>query len=544
MSATLELKYFNTFWLKQIKTLSNATLNGNPIAPVFNNATSTENLPLDFTVTTSATVDTVAATNLIFTLTSTPNPPIQPGLNVTGTGVVAGTYVASVSNTLSVTRITLNQNNAAIVDGTVLTFSSGVVTVTEASGDDWFIEESRIRGGYNNTSVDLGVKAYLVEDEPNQQHRFNTMIYSGIYNSRTGVNNTNQFSIAESITRSVDPSNRSIQRLYAEDTNLIIFQENKVSKSLIDKDAIYSAEGGAAITTSPLVIGQNIAYAGNFGISTNPESFAVYGYRKYFVDRERNVVLRLSQDGISEISNYGMMDFFRDKLSLVGSTGKIIGGWDMHNKVYTVSLQPPSSDNFTLTFDEAVRGWTSFFSFFPSSMISLDSNFYSFYEGKIFQHYMLAAGNTDRAKYYGVTYSSDVTFIFNSQKSVVKNFNTINYEGSPGWSMASLNTSLTTPILSTSNDQALPIAVSVNITTLEQMQNNFNVNNFKRRENKYFANVVNQTLSQQGEVVWGQSMTGIKGFFAVCKMTSTNTGLQTGKQELFAVSTNFVESSY
>tara|TARA_R110002124_G_scaffold101698_2_gene249496 strand:+ start:3539 stop:5173 length:1635 start_codon:yes stop_codon:yes gene_type:complete len=544
MSATLELKYFNTFWLKQIKTLSNATLNGNPIAPVFNNATSTENLPLDFTVTTSATVDTVAATNLIFTLTSTPNPPIQPGLNVTGTGVVAGTYVASVSNTLSVTRITLNQNNAAIVDGTVLTFSSGVVTITEASGDDWFIEESRIRGGYNNTSVDLGVKAYLVEDEPNQQHRFNTMIYSGIYNSRTGVNNTNQFSIAESITRSVDPSNRSIQRLYAEDTNLIIFQETKVSKSLIDKDAIYSAEGGAAITTSPLVIGQNIAYAGNFGISTNPESFAVYGYRKYFVDRERNVVLRLSQDGISEISNYGMMDFFRDKLSLVGSTGKIIGGWDMHNKVYTVSLQPPSSDNFTLTFDEAVRGWTSFFSFFPSSMISLDSNFYSFYEGKIFQHYMLAAGNTDRAKYYGVTYSSDVTFIFNSQKSVVKNFNTINYEGSPGWSMASLNTSLTTPILSTSNDQALPIAVSVNITTLEQMQNNFNVNNFKRRENKYFANVVNQTLSQQGEVVWGQSMTGIKGFFAVCKMTSTNTGLQTGKQELFAVSTNFVESSY
>ena len=551
MSATLELKYFNTFWLKQIKTLTNASLQANPpsfpgypIKPVFNNATSTENLPLNFTVTTSATVDTISGTTLIFTLTSTPNPPIQAGLNVSGSGVAAGTYVTNVNNTLSATRVTLNQANAGISNGTTLTFSSGLINITEASADDWFIEESRIRGGYNNTSVDLGVKAYLVEDEPNQEHRFNTMIYSGIYNSRTGINNTNQFSIAESITRSVDPSNRSIQRLHAEDTNLIIFQETKVSRSLIDKDAIYSAEGGAAITTTPLVIGQNIAYAGNFGISTNPESFAVYGYRKYFVDRERNVVLRLSQDGISEISNYGMMDFFRDKLSLVGSTGKIIGGWDMHNKVYTLSLQPVSTDKFTLTFDEAVLGWTSFFSFFPSSMISLDSNFYSFKEGKIFQHYMLAAGNTDRARYYGVTYPSDVTFIFNSQKSVVKNFNTINYEGSPGWSMASLNTSLTTPVLSTSNDIALPIAVSVNITTLEQMQNNFNVNNFKRRENKYFANVVNQTLSQQGEVVWGQSMTGIKGFFAVCKMTSTNTGLQTGKQELFAVSTNFVESSY
>ena len=33
-----------------------------------------------------------------------------------------------------------------------------------ASDDsDWYAEEARIRGGYNNTNVDLGVKAYLVE---------------------------------------------------------------------------------------------------------------------------------------------------------------------------------------------------------------------------------------------------------------------------------------------------------------------------------------------------------------------------------------------
>ena len=37
--------------------------------------------------------------------------------------------------------------------------------------DDWYIEEARIRGGYNNTSVDFGVKAYIVEDTFKQQHR-------------------------------------------------------------------------------------------------------------------------------------------------------------------------------------------------------------------------------------------------------------------------------------------------------------------------------------------------------------------------------------
>ena len=57
------------------------------------------------------------------------------------------------------------------------------------------------------------------------------MIYSGIFNSRTGINDTNVFSVGDDIVKSVDPANGSIQRIYAEDTNLIIFQESKVSQS-------------------------------------------------------------------------------------------------------------------------------------------------------------------------------------------------------------------------------------------------------------------------------------------------------------------------
>ena len=128
----------------------------------------------------------------------------------------------------------------------------------------WAIEEARIRGGFNNTNVDYGVRAYLVEDEPKSSNLFNTLIYSGIYNSRTGVNDTNVFSVGEDITRSVDPSRGSIQKLYAEDTNLIIFQENKVNRALIDKDAIYTAEGTATpVSQLNLVIGQIVPSAGS-----------------------------------------------------------------------------------------------------------------------------------------------------------------------------------------------------------------------------------------------------------------------------------------
>jgi len=225
----------------------------------------------------------------------------------------------------------------------------------------WVIEESRIEGGYNNTEMGYGVKAYLVDDEPNANFRVATLIYSGIFNSRTGVNDTNVFSVGEDITKSLDPALGSVQKLYAEDTNLIIFQENKVNRALIDKDAIYTAEGGGTpVSQLNLVIGQIVPYAGNFGISKDPRSFAVYGYRKYFTDRDRNAVIRLSQDGITEISNYGMIDYFRDQfgeLDTLNQKGVIVGGWDIYTKQYVVSMQKPDNSYQTLSFDEQVLGW-------------------------------------------------------------------------------------------------------------------------------------------------------------------------------------------
>ena len=42
--------------------------------------------------------------------------------------------------------------------------NTAIIPVPAAPNNvNWAVEESRIRGGYNNTSVELGVKAYLVE---------------------------------------------------------------------------------------------------------------------------------------------------------------------------------------------------------------------------------------------------------------------------------------------------------------------------------------------------------------------------------------------
>ncbi len=415
----------------------------------------------------------------------------------------------------------------------------------------WFVEESRIRGGYNNTNVDYGVRAYLVDEEPNGSIRNNALIYSGIFNSRTGINDTNVFSVGEDITKAADPANGSIQKLHAEDTNLIIFQENKVSRALIDKDAIYSAEGqGSAVSTLNLVIGQIVPYAGNFGISNNPESFAVYGYRKYFVDKNRNSVLRLSQDGITEISNYGMIDYFRDQLGNLSSSDKAIGAWDIYTKQYVVSLQgqniPNVGDNSyqTLSFDESALGWTSRYTYKPEQAFSIKSKYYTINSGKLYEHNYQSLGNdNNRGNFYNVYSDSTVTFIFNPKVSASKVFKTVNYEGSTGWEVPSFNAARSFELNDTSN---LVYSYDEGAYTQDGIQY---YAGFYNKEGKYFANLVNNNnLGTPGEVVYGQSTSGVKGYYATVTIRtddSTQVAGAGGKtRELFAVSSEYVESSY
>ena len=509
MAAILELKFFNSFWLKKLDTIVEVE-----------NTTATLDAPV------------VDSPNIIIT---EGNVNIGVGQNVNW-GILTPVPNPYIYIKISDTEFVLSED-VSIDDATVLTF--GPITnfdfipnaydTTEES--DWFVEEARIRGGYNNTNVDLGVKAYIVEDDLLQQHRKNSLIYSGVFNSRTGINNTNQFSVGEDITRSLDPYNGSIQKLYSEDTNLIVFQEFKVSRALIDKNAVYSAEGEPMTTSGAQVIGQIQAYAGNYGIATNPESFAVYGYRKYFTDRNQGLVLRLSQDGITEISEYGMSNFFRDTLSILDDSNLIIGMWDMHNKEYVVSLQNSNGSYNTLAFDEDVQGWTSFFDYKPNYGSSLRNNFYTFKEGKIWKHY---AASVTRGNFYNINNDSSVYLIFNPDVSVVKTFKTVNYEGRTGWEVTNFYTE---------TDTSLPITRAQNILTLADMEAQLFTNSFKNKETKYFANLINTSPATSGEIIWGESIMGIKGTFATVKLRYQNQVLQ-NKAELFAVSSEYIESSY
>ena len=619
-----------------------------------------------------------------------------------------------------------------------------------ATNNQWVIEESRIYGGYNNTQNEIGVQAFLNETEITQRHRFNSLIYSGVYNNTTGVNQTNVFSTADSITKSIEPSYGFIKKTQSSSSNMIIFQENKVSQALIDKDTIYTSEDGTATSPPGVVLGQVIPYAGDFGIGCNPESFARFGRRKYFADPYRGSVLRLSNDGLTEISRNGMQDFFRDELQKIscsnkflyytlqtsqvtgalntgvgvltssitqntstatltgtnitatytcsnpnasgaeinidvgsgevsavtvdlpgvgyqvgntitipksflggltdviitltagdvgvgpsniipftlagtdpmgdirigmlasiqqtngsyldvdayvtdvsyvspysvtlskavtltgGTTGskssikfsmpvkdKIVGGWDIYDRTYVISLQQwnVTANGFpqnykTLTYDETVAGWNSFYTYKPSNIFSLKNNFLTTFEGGLWKHHDNSVIN-NRGNFYGSYSSSYVDFIFNQNPSTKKIFQTINYEGDNGFKISRYTSDLQ------GVDPDLPLTSPNNYSLNNQYQDRASNPirsydeglytdpitgqpkraGFNRKENLYTANLINNSTVRPNEVIFGNNISGIKGYFATVKIETDSTTDLGGAKEIWSVGTKIIRSS-
>ncbi len=314
-------------------------------------------------------------------------------------------------------------------------------------------ESNRIRDDFNANTISKGVKVSTVLDEPYAlEHRGSGFIYSQVYNSTSGINRLNQFIQAEKITKDLNPVHGTIQKLHARDTDLIALCEDKCFRILANKDALFNADGNAQLTGNNAVLGQTVPYAGDYGISKNPESFASYAFRSYFTDKNRGAIIRLSRDGITVISEQGMNDFFSDNLSV---SNKLIGSYDEDKGLYNItfnSLTPywkkhlsidknynltteclttkeAAEENLvletTVSFDETTKGWTSRKSFIPESGISLNNTYYTFKGGLIWEHGLNPLYNN----FYGQQYFSTVNLLINDSPQAVKGYAALNYSG-------------------------------------------------------------------------------------------------------------------
>jgi len=87
----------------------------------------------------------------------------------------------------------------------------------------------------------------------------------------------------------------------------------------------------------------------------------------------------------------------------------------------------------TISFSEKAKGWVSFKSFVPEYGISVSNQYYTMSLGTLWKHHVtkdIYGSSVNRNTFYGDFKNSSVTPILNMQPEIVKNFNTLNYEGS------------------------------------------------------------------------------------------------------------------
>lgn len=207
-----------------------------------------------------------------------------------------------------------------------------------------------------------GVESYIIKDTFNKNYlstnsrpnavqydgykkvnNIASLTYSGPLDKSISYNSLNEFNLSRANYKDLDDRYGSIQKLHARDTDLIVFQEDKVHKVLFAKSILTDAGGNAQLTSIETVLGQEVPYSGEWGISKDPESFAQYGNSVYFTDALRGSVLRLGGDGIEPISRYGMKDWFKDNL-------------DVYKKYFKLGGYDPLYDNYVLAFTSDVKG--------------------------------------------------------------------------------------------------------------------------------------------------------------------------------------------
>jgi len=296
------------------------------------------------------------------------------------------------------------------------------------------VESDRIRDDFNAPTIDNGVKVSTTVDEYGQENKTSSLIFSGLYNSTSGVNDLNEFNMGEKIIKDLNPEYGSVQALKTRDTNVVVFCEDRILKVLSSKEAVFLADGNPQLTATDRVLGQVSTFVGDYGISQNPESIAQDTYRLYFTDTQRGAVLRLSMDGLTPISNVGMKTWFRENLR---NKTKLLGTFDDVNGEYNLTMEPaPVVEGIvspTISFNEASKGWVSFKSFSPDEGTSVSGRYLTTKNSGVYQHY-----NEDenaRNLFYGaeqltVDSESSVTVMFNDMPGSVKSFKAMSYEGS------------------------------------------------------------------------------------------------------------------
>lgn len=277
-----------------------------------------------------------------------------------------------------------------------------------------------------------------VVDENAAQTTYPTLIRFGQeYQQDTSINQINRFYFENQDT--YDRSAGAIKKTFLDKRYLFVFQEFDIGVVPVRTQIVKDVSGNPLEANSDILLNKvAYPYEGKFGIGNVPESFAYGKSAKYFVDNNKGVVLRLSQNGITVLSVlYKTNSFFVSNLEAyqidlnngIAPTGEVYTGnptvygvFDSYNNKYIIALEEinrysdPSTlefhqDAHTISFSETrdeMEGFESPLSYKPENMGCIDNLLITFQSGNGWRH-----NSEVFANFYGTQYDFYIVGVFN-----------------------------------------------------------------------------------------------------------------------------------
>ena len=209
------------------------------------------------------------------------------------------------------------------------------------------LESNRLLDDWNERVIEYSVRSNAVVEGYKRKISENALCYSEIFGINTSIDRLNEFNLSIANFKYLAKEFGPIKKIHARDTDLLVFQYDKISSVLYGKNLLSDSVGGGQIVSIPEVLGTQIALPYENGISSNPESFALWGEDIFCTDARRGTVLNIRGNQIQEI-NPGMKDFFRDLMRDNPNKQKL-GAYDPHQNHYVLASNDNSSIPCKLT---------------------------------------------------------------------------------------------------------------------------------------------------------------------------------------------------
>lgn len=244
-------------------------------------------------------------------------------------------------------------------DQSPFALSSKPATGTFRSGDTFYrnrtipitlgsktnrIDSSRFSDFYESSVSDIG-RPNLEDQDASAVHRPTTIYYTQRFIPETNINGLN--TVFSPSFETYDRKNGAIRKLFSINNRLDCYQELKVSKILVQENVVYDQFDKGTVGVSESVLSNpSVPYQGEYG-TMNPESFSEEGGRRYFFDVRNGAVLRLSNDGLTVISDKQMHSYFESKSNFYSSFDQIPEIWgvfDENHDEYVLNFGSISRD--------------------------------------------------------------------------------------------------------------------------------------------------------------------------------------------------------